>query len=212
MKPEMIKSAFRQTGILPFNPRVVLDKMKETSLETYESSSNDEYDDIPESSFILRTPRKINSLERYADLLKDNVRDTDLTTQVLVNKFVKGALVAAHTGAQAEQDFAQSEAAQQARKNRAEKRKRQVCDTSVISVGMARQRLFAKDLKEAVIKRPPKKLEAKFVRLFTELREKYGPVEDSDTNNESQVLFAPYLTRWQPVYRTLDPMDNLLNA
>ena len=69
MKPDTIRSSFKKTGLIPFNPQEVLNAL---TIETSNDSDNSSID-LAISPFIQTTPRKIHDLETYANLLTQNV-------------------------------------------------------------------------------------------------------------------------------------------
>ena len=69
MKPDTIRSSFKKTGLVPFDPQEVLSTL---IIETSDNSDNSSVD-LATDPFIQTTPRKIHNLETYANLLTQNV-------------------------------------------------------------------------------------------------------------------------------------------
>ena len=96
-QPDTIRSSFKKTGLVPYNPQEVLSKL------IVEASDDSDTSSISSATnpFIQTTPRKIHDFESYANLLVQNVQDAGETTILMVSKFTEAALELAHVGAQA---------------------------------------------------------------------------------------------------------------
>ena len=108
-----IKSAFRTTGIHPFNPEVVLIKLREEreAQQALNPLSSPPLSTPPSSILApFATPMSVRSLERSAKRIRIGFNKGKLV-QGLVASFVKGALIQAYTGAQATSDLFEQQAA-----------------------------------------------------------------------------------------------------
>ena len=83
-KKSTIYSAFAKTGLIPFNPEVVLQKIKPVtpSLPPTVGSTKSE-----------TTPLTIRTLKRHADYLYQNAPQDDPEFLNVLNRFIQGAVV-----------------------------------------------------------------------------------------------------------------------
>ena len=114
-----ILSAFRQTGLIPFNPEIVLDELNADS----ESELEPPYTPravTPGPSEPPTIPLTIRSLKRRADQLEATpLEDRSTSTfQQKLHAFVAGSLAQAQSGAQMAEELEHTEAAEKARKDR----------------------------------------------------------------------------------------------
>ncbi|PWW80461.1 hypothetical protein C7212DRAFT_171926, partial [Tuber magnatum] len=97
-KPTTIQSGFKKTGLILFNPTIVLDKLvyihKVDEETTQTPSPGPEYE-----NYILSTPHTIHSLKRHADSLQVHINELSSTLMVSIQKYVKGSLAQTQSSA-----------------------------------------------------------------------------------------------------------------
>ena len=125
-KRSTIQSAWRQSGLIPYNPRIVLDKI--LHLATPEPEGTPEHPTTPEPpttpSQTHHSPPPIpltaRSMARQAQFLWDPENDpTSITYRYTLSAYLKGSVATAHLGAHVQKKFAATDAAQRARQRRA---------------------------------------------------------------------------------------------
>ena len=104
----IILSAFRETGLLPFDPEIVLERLRELEAPTRLTTPSPS----PSSP---HTPLTIWSLKRQANSLEEIAADLSPTIQRKLGGFVSGSLAQVQLGARA---LAHTQAAQKARATR----------------------------------------------------------------------------------------------
>jgi DDE superfamily endonuclease len=110
-KRNSILSAFRECGLVPYNPQIVLQKEQEYQpLLPPRPPTPPKSLDLPPT-----TPLTNRALEKQASLLQ---KMTPSRHQVLQEKFIKGALIQAKTGAQTKRQLAETSAAERERRER----------------------------------------------------------------------------------------------
>ena len=110
-KRTTILSAFRQTGLIPFNPNIVLSKLPATTPSPPSTPP-------PATPELPTVPLTIRSLKRQANELWNYSDPTSPTYRERLHTYFTGSLAQAQTGAQAVEELARTEAAQLARKAR----------------------------------------------------------------------------------------------
>ncbi|PWW78429.1 hypothetical protein C7212DRAFT_182795, partial [Tuber magnatum] len=97
-KSTTITSTFRKTRLIPFDPKIVLQKLIEHDHYLLETNQTPP----PSSQSLPCTPQTIWSLKRYADALQDHPALEELSPTVMqsLQSFIKGSLMQAHSGAQ----------------------------------------------------------------------------------------------------------------
>ena len=134
-KKNSILSAFRECGIVPYNPAVVLRKACEyqapPSLDPPRPSTPSD-----SSNLLPTTPRTDRSFEKQANLLQNA---TPNRQKMLQEKFIKGALIQAKTGTQIRRQLAETTAAERERKERRCQSQRQLQKGGVLYPEEARQ-------------------------------------------------------------------------
>jgi hypothetical protein len=139
LKSTTIKSAFRQTGLIPYNTEIVLNRLTEkeekiepwSDLEGEDSEEEDPFTPLggPSTPLPIKhqvkitTPLTVQSLKQATDILLARVAIEDsespgtpsrATKHRLLKLIIKGSLVQAQMGAQAVQDLNRTNAAQNA--------------------------------------------------------------------------------------------------
>ena len=126
LRESTIRSAFADTGIWPFNPMVVLNRVPE--IEDLERPRTPETDT---ESIEMKTPRKWVDFQQWGDQIAATLRDTGMVEWGAVVKLMKGAKIAF-----VEKDLYQKELAEcRSEQQRNEYLKRRVGDLRRIQVG-----------------------------------------------------------------------------
>lgn len=134
-KQSTIHSAFRETGIVPWNPEKVLSKIPRPSSPKATQE---------EDSFNFQeTPKKPKDLIRYGRFISNLIEISDLPGNVhrSVNKFVKGALARNSSAALAEQFLEGTQLAEESRERRKKVARKQIQKGGVISINEARKQI-----------------------------------------------------------------------
>ena len=155
-KPTTIISAFKKTGLIPFNPSIVLNKLPNVVNSSYEleSQSSDTPSQESESpslntppllpSVNPTTPQTIRSLKKHAQLLHTQLDQLPQQANHSLQKYLKGSLALAQSGAQALCDLENTKAAELARAARRNHSRRSMQRGGVLNVeearGMVRQK------------------------------------------------------------------------
>ena len=128
-KSSSIKSSFRQTGLVPYNPSVVLNKLRETiSLRPTTPPPQ------PTSDVFLKTPLTIRTLKQQALELSKEELGSPLRRKL--DMFIKGSLAQANSGILVSAKLARSQAAENARRLRQNANRRSVQRGGVLYAGM----------------------------------------------------------------------------
>ena len=133
-KPSTIQSAFRATGLIPFNPSIVISKLKEVvPLITYAPAEHPG----PSSSGI---PLNIPSLRVQGEELLRHAKNMPREFQLHIKEVLQGGLVLAQSAALAKEHMENTQAAEQARSaRRSIQNRRQVQKGGVLYASEARQ-------------------------------------------------------------------------
>ena len=113
-KRTTVLSAFRQTGLIPFNPDIVLSKLPRAAT-TPSPPSTPPANHTPELSTV---PLSIRSFKRQANELWEYSDPTSPTFRKRLHTYLTGSIAQAQTGVQVAEDLERTEAAQLARKAR----------------------------------------------------------------------------------------------
>jgi len=133
-KESTILSAFRKTGLIPWNPDAVLSRLLENQTLHHRSPITPPPPTIPPA---LSTPYTIRSLKRQAEYL-ENSDPGSPTFKTNMQRFIRGSIVQAQTGTMAQEELASTRAAELARANRQSRSRRAVQKGGVIYVHQAR--------------------------------------------------------------------------
>lgn len=136
-QPKTIKSAFRKTGLFPFNPDAVL---KDFQIE----DENENEPELPIFDFNI-TPKKISDLEEFGRELYKLVEDRSSPLRDAVSTYAKGAMARVYSGEQAEIDIALIQNAQRAK---GKSSRRPIQKGGVIYVEQARKRIDARNQRD----------------------------------------------------------------
>jgi hypothetical protein len=104
-KPSTIASAWKEAGIIPWNPDMVIAKMMSSEV----SSTAENPSQVPSTPtrnriLVIKTPTTIRTLQRTGDSLsKMDVNDPDRSP--LLEKFVKGSLQNAYFASKLQEDY-----------------------------------------------------------------------------------------------------------
>ncbi len=161
--------------------------------EPLESSTDGCCESRTPSPAPIQTPMTIRTLQRQADHLR--ARSLSPSTKASVDKFVKGSLVQAHAGAQAEDDLRQVQAASQARTARQSNNRRVVQKGGVITVANARQAIRAReedelDRAQAAFERAERALQRKRTKNWKPWKELKNSVRSRATKLRQQARAA----------------------
>jgi hypothetical protein len=99
-KSSTIISTFRQVGLIPYNPALVISKLPPLP----PPPQDPEPIEINELDLNV-TPEKIPGIARFAQAIQEQVMACSGGLQLAVHKFVKGALARVQSGAQAKEDL-----------------------------------------------------------------------------------------------------------
>jgi len=168
-KPTTILSAFRETGLIPFNPSTVLDKLPPTNNSASEpelhshstASTNFEiqapytrfphgsppHTPPPQPEVDPITPQTIRSLKSHAQLLHSQLNQSpqQVPGSNSLKKYLKGSLALAQSGAQALSDLENTKAAQLARAVRQNRSRRSIQKGGVLYAHEARAMVLQKE-------------------------------------------------------------------
>jgi hypothetical protein len=138
-KRTTILSSFRRTGLIPYNPEIVLARLQEYSPLNQPTSPRPILPSTPPPRLPkpTSTPHTLLSLKRHANYLQQ-ADATSPTFKDTLNMFVKGSLAQAHLAAQVQEDLERTRAAELARANRQKRTRRSVQKGGVIYASQAR--------------------------------------------------------------------------
>jgi hypothetical protein len=138
-----IKSAFRKTGLFPYNPDEVL---KDFHFKE-EEESEDELK-LPEVFNFNITPKKVSDLEEFGRKLYELIEDRSSPLRDAVCTYAKGTMARVYSGEQAEIDIALIQNAQRERATRGKSSRRSIQKGGVIYVEQARKRINARNQRD----------------------------------------------------------------
>jgi hypothetical protein len=120
-KESTVKSAFRKTGLIPYDPTIVINAMREYEPRVTPLTS-------PLRTNNLQTPRTFNEINIMADNINLNLAKPSLSPSlgIQIGWFMKGTMAKLQSGAQAEEDLLHTQAAEAARAARKKGRSRVV--------------------------------------------------------------------------------------
>ena len=132
-----------------------------------------ENDSESESLDITKTPKKIHEIAQFAEQIQTDI-EFDSKSELLVHKFIKGAMAHVQSGAQAETDLEHTQLAEAARTARAKATCRTVQKGGIITVEKAKERIRLRtrreqeswEKKEYSRRQCPKRERLKFVRFY----------------------------------------------
>ncbi|ERF74616.1 hypothetical protein EPUS_00746 [Endocarpon pusillum Z07020] len=131
-KRNSILDGFRECGLVPYNPNIVLNKIQE-----YQPLTPLNRPSTPPDAQIWPpvTPLTAQSLEKQAIQLQNATPSRQTTLQ---EKFIKGALIQAKTAVQIQKDLSEYTAAERERKERRCRGQRQLQNGGVLYAEQAR--------------------------------------------------------------------------
>ena len=141
-KESTIRSAFRETGIMPFNPSIILEKLRSRRATTPP-------DQTASQSSPFSTPLTIRRLNRLGDHILETLPD-DLDTNLTHNieKLIYGARVQATQLIQIKDDLSRTKLAESARQAARAEKNRQLQHGGVMNVDDARAKIQKKRVNE----------------------------------------------------------------
>jgi hypothetical protein len=128
-KTTTILSAFQKTGIVPHNPQRVIAFLEKKQAANQPEDTEEEEEDIQADSDEPITPQTVSELHKVdRSFLQQLEEAAQLSPSVKqnFNRYLKGVTTRLDFGAQIEEDYTQSEAAQKARKKRQTPSQRQI--------------------------------------------------------------------------------------
>jgi len=141
-KSSTIRSAFRATGLVPYNPTVVLTKLREA-----QTSPSPPTTPLRSPHSLPNTPLTIRSLKRQGEYLQQAALDLSPSFQERLRCVLKGGMVQAISGKQAVKDLANTNAAEKVRAARKRSR-RNVQKVGVLYAHQARHMVKQKEVAE----------------------------------------------------------------
>lgn len=115
-KSNSIRSAFRKTGLVPYNPDMVLVKLRESMPESPSLQPSTPPRATPPPMEELPTPHTVRTLQRHAALLQETPLSP--TFRHALDKYIKGSVAQALSGALAKEDLLNTKTAEIARASR----------------------------------------------------------------------------------------------
>lgn len=110
-KPKTIRSSFRKTGLVPYNPKIVLEKLREYNpLPSTPATPTRSAREDPKTPYTVRS--MVRSVKRLREL------SLSPSAKQLLEVFCKGSVVTALTGAQTEKELARTKTAEKGRQAR----------------------------------------------------------------------------------------------
>ncbi|KZZ96070.1 transposase [Moelleriella libera RCEF 2490] len=146
-KKTTILSAFKRTGISPFNPHPIIEQIASRSAIRTPSPDNYQH-----SSSDFETPTTLRQMNKVADRLDQYLQDDDsLEPEFAYNigRFIRGSLINATELIQTKRDLGRTRAAEEISKQRRAMKKRPLQSGGVLSVQDGRKMVFQKDKEEA---------------------------------------------------------------
>ena len=116
-KPSTIQSAFRATGLIPYNPSIVISKLREATRPPPSRS-------VQPSESGPTMPLTIATLKAQCEELLNDARDMSPDFQTRLKLVLQGGLALAQSGVLAIEDMKNTQAAEQARSERRKARDR----------------------------------------------------------------------------------------
>ena len=171
-KPSTIVSAFRKTGLIPYNPEIVLERLQEYNAEPRTPSP------LP-PQHLMTTPHTIRSLKRHAEFLETaDLSSIGKGLKESVKKFTKGSLAQAEVGAVVQEELLKTKAAELAHTNRQNRTRRSVQKGGILYADGARSmmRRRQEDDAEAKIRRAQFELEHAQKTAHRDRNKKWKPV------------------------------------
>jgi DDE superfamily endonuclease len=149
-KRDTILSAFRKTGIVPFDPSKVLTPLqnrvdaeyKALGIEGYNTMLEEMEPEDEEDGPV--TPTGVKELHQFGTEILEELPDAlklSPTLALRIRKYIKGATIRIEFGAQTEEDLQHTQAAEAARAARNKTTQRRVLGGGIISVKEARTRI-----------------------------------------------------------------------
>ena len=141
-KESTIRSAFKKTGIIPFDPSIILEKLRDRRATTPPDQTASQSSPFP-------TPLTIRRLNRLGDHILETLPDdlnTDLTHNI--ERFIYGARVQATELIQIKNDLSRTKLAESARQAARAEKNRQLQHGGVMNVDDARAKIQKKRVDE----------------------------------------------------------------
>ena len=97
-KPTTIRHAFKSTGLVPFNPNVVLDKIRENQAQRAQTALRTP--SVPPLLLHQRTPQGPASVVKYGQKLQRayaKLKPGEIIDSEQIQRFIRGSIASAHT-------------------------------------------------------------------------------------------------------------------
>jgi hypothetical protein len=109
-----IISAFQKTGLIPYNPELVVGAMQELIREKVTLEPDE---GIKQELDLLQTPHKHLKIRQFAQQLSNKLDEAEISPglRMKIRKFIKGSLASVEAGAQAEDNYSHTKVAENAR-------------------------------------------------------------------------------------------------
>lgn len=165
-KKSTIYSAFAKTGLIPFNPNIVLQKIKPATPPAA---------DTAQSSSVV-TPLTIKNLKRHADYLYENAPANNPEFLNVLDRFIRGAIIQGTELQQAMKDLNRSKLAEETRQKRRAYNNRPLQTGGVLTVAHAR----------AMVQRQVEDERAKAEAVLQRLNEKERKLHQKASNEAAK--------------------------
>ena len=121
-KKTIVLSAFHRTGLIPYDPNMVLKDLRPVnSVRMVTPTSDEDFENLP----ALTTPHTVRTLQRHSDYLRD-ARLSSLSFRENLESYIRGSLIQAHAGAQADDELRYTQMAENARATRQHRNRRAI--------------------------------------------------------------------------------------
>jgi hypothetical protein len=124
-KKRTILKSWRETGLIPYNPDLILNHLQYENKEDERRRSDRQKTPTPstQSSNNINTPKTVRTMTRYGNKIL-NGPESHSHFQKRLDSFIKGSIAIAHLAEDLKDDLSKSKAAQQAREERRKSRRR----------------------------------------------------------------------------------------
>ncbi|KID81501.1 transposase, partial [Metarhizium majus ARSEF 297] len=144
-KTATILSAFRKTGISPYNPQPIIEALEQRAAIYTPTPSPPPY--LYHSSSDFETPTTLRQINKVANRLEEVLEDTSFEPEFTYNisRFIRGSLIAATELIQTKRDLGRTKAAQLLSQQRRAHKHRPLQNGGVLSVDDAREMVKQND-------------------------------------------------------------------
>jgi hypothetical protein len=177
-----VKKAFQETGLIPYNPEVILKDLCDPEQST-------RYPETPSThmSSNIETPKTVRTIQRYGrKLLEDS--PTSERFQERLDCLIKSSIQTAHLAAELKDDLSRTKAAEQARARRISSRRRVMQNGGVLYAA----RYIKKKRDEDEVAKAREALRRAEERELREFKKLWNPVVRSFKKYRKELL-----ARWK---------------